>query len=248
MNEQIIKERHWTPWIMAGSGLIVSLVFGSLLFFSISWPDQTITSLATLPPASFISASPTAPATPLKILSLPPPTDTVILSLATPTPTPPGTNPPDAEPTATPGQPAAPDFSLKTLDGRQISLSQFRGKPVLINFWASWCAPCRLEMPELKRVYEVRQDEGLVVLAVNVTYLDSMQDVQRFGTKFGLTFPVLLDETGEVADNLYYVRGLPTSIFVDRAGLVAKIQLGPMTGVQLDEFVGEILKEGKTGG
>lgn len=243
MNEQIIKERHWTPWIMAGSGLIVSLVFGSLLFFSISWPDQTITSLATLPPASFISASPTAPSTPLKILSLPPPTDTVILSLATPTRTPPGTNPPDAEPTPRPGQPAAPDFTLKTLDGRLISLSQFRGEPVLINFWASWCAPCRLEMPELKRVHEARQDEGLVVLAVNVTYLDSMQDVQRFVTEFGLTFPVLLDETGEVADNLYYVRGLPTSIFVDRAGLVAKIQLGPMTGAQLDEFVGEILKE-----
>jgi len=136
----------------------------------------------------------------------------------------------------------APDFTLKTLDGGEVSLSQFRGRPVLINFWASWCPPCRLEMPDLVRAYEAHKDEGFVLLGINLTFQDSIPDVQAFVEEFNMTFPVLLDETGEVTLDLYQLRGLPMSVFVDRTGLIAHMRIGALTGGQIDEFVADILK------
>jgi len=138
------------------------------------------------------------------------------------------------------GQPA-PDFRLKTLDGGEVSLSQFRGQPVLINFWASWCPPCRLEMPDLVRAYEAHKAEGFVILGIDLTFQDSISDVQAFVQEFGMTFPVLLDETGEVTTEVYRLRGLPMSIFVGRTGIVSRVHIGAMTAGQIDEFVGEIL-------
>jgi len=242
MNEQIIKERRRTPWIFLGGGLIVSLVVAIWLLLPKPLPSKTTTSAATLEPIIPTPVSTNVDTASLKSLSPPILTDTVVLKLTTPTNTPPTPGAAD-EATSIAGPPAAPDFTLKTLDGSQVSLSQFRGHPVLINFWASWCAPCRLEMPELVRAYEAHKGEGFIVLAVNVTYQDSLEDAQRFVAEFDMTFPVPLDETGEVADNLYQVRGLPTSIFVDRNGLITKIKLGSMTGEQVNEYVGEILKE-----
>jgi len=136
----------------------------------------------------------------------------------------------------------APDFTLKTLDGDEISLSQFRGQPVLINFWASWCGPCRREMPDLVRAYETHKADGFVILGINLTFQDSIPEVQAFVDEFKMTFPVLLDETGDVALNLYQLRGLPMSIFVDRNGLIERLQIGAMTGEQIGEFVGDILE------
>ena len=136
----------------------------------------------------------------------------------------------------------APDFTLKTLDGGEVSLSEFRGQPVLINFWASWCGPCRLEMPDLVRAYEAHKDGGFVILGVNLTFQDSIPEVQAFVQEFDMTFPVLLDETGDVALNLYQLRGLPMSIFVDRDGMITRMHIGAMTGRQIDEFVAELLK------
>jgi len=135
----------------------------------------------------------------------------------------------------------APDFALKTLDGSEVSLSQFRGQPVLINFWASWCPPCRLEMPDLVRAYEAHKAEGFVVLGVNLTFQDSLPDVQAFVDEFQMTFPVLLDEQGDVTENLYRLRGLPLSVFVNPDGIIARVQIGAMTGEQIDQFVAEIL-------
>ena len=136
----------------------------------------------------------------------------------------------------------APDFTLKTLDGGEASLSQFRGQPVLINFWASWCPPCRLEMPDLVRAYEAHKAEGFVILGINLTFQDSLPDARAFVNEFSMTFPVLLDETGEVTQFLYRLPGLPLSVFVKRDGIIARVHIGALTGEQVDQFVAEILK------
>ena len=139
------------------------------------------------------------------------------------------------------GQPA-PDFTLKTLDGNTVTLSKLQGQPVLINFWASWCTPCRAEMPEIVRVYEAHKADGLVVLAINMTFQDSLPEAQAFAKEFHMPFPVLLDDTGAVARDAYRVPVLPMSFFVDRKGVIAHRQIGAMNGKQIDTFVGEILK------
>jgi cytochrome c biogenesis protein CcmG, thiol:disulfide interchange protein DsbE len=139
------------------------------------------------------------------------------------------------------GKPA-PDFKLATIDGMSVSLSQFRGRPVLVNFWATWCIPCREEMPELVRSYEAHKAEGFVILGSNLTYTDSLPDVQTFIKEFKMTFPVLLDKDGAVAERLYQIPGVPTSVFVKRDGTITHIQIGKMTPQQVDQFVGEILK------
>ncbi len=138
------------------------------------------------------------------------------------------------------GQPA-PDFTLKTLAGDEITLSDLRGQSVLINFWASWCGPCRREMPEMLRVYEKYKEEGFTILAVNLTHQDALPEVEAFVEEFQMPFPVPLDETGEVTTDLYRLRGIPTSVFVDRAGVVQRVYIGAMSGDQLDQFVAEIL-------
>lgn len=135
----------------------------------------------------------------------------------------------------------APDFTLRNLAGEPVKLSDLHGRPVLINFWASWCGPCRLEMPDLVRAYEAHKAEGLVILAVNPTVEDTLSDVKAFVKEFNMTFPVLLDETGEVTNQVYRLRGLPTSVFVNRTGRITRIHLGAMTNQQITKFVGEIL-------
>ena len=139
------------------------------------------------------------------------------------------------------GKPA-PDFTLSTLDGAEVSLSQFRGQPVLINFWASWCLPCREEMPELVRSYESHNAGGLMILGVNLTYSDSVPDAKAFVSEFNIDFPVLLDKDGMVAERLYQIPGIPTSIFINRDGTIERIQVGVMNGKQIRQYVAEILR------
>lgn len=134
----------------------------------------------------------------------------------------------------------APDFGLAVLKGGDVHLSQLRGRPVLINFWASWCAPCRTEMPEIVAAYSAHRATGLEVLAVNLTDQESRSDVRRFVAEMGMTFPVLLDERGRVR-RAYRLRGVPTSVFVDTAGIVRVIHPGPLTSEALAQGLDSIL-------
>ncbi|UCF61444.1 MAG: TlpA family protein disulfide reductase [Anaerolineaceae bacterium] len=137
----------------------------------------------------------------------------------------------------------APDFTLDLAGGGQLTLSELRGEVVLINLWTSWCPPCRLEMPSLQRVYEANRERGVEVLAINMTYQDSETAAVEFVQELGLTFPVLLDRTGEVGYK-YQLRSLPTTFFVDRQGVITQVILGgPMSEVTLQTALESLLSE-----
>src|SRR5574341_1832331 len=119
----------------------------------------------------------------------------------------------------------APDLSLRALDRQQVSLSSLRGQAVLVNFWATWCVPCRAEMPEIQAAYQKYRARNFVVLAINIA--EDENTVARFVQEFNLTFPVLLDRDGAVSKR-YQVRALPTTYFIDRAGMIRAIRFGQM--------------------
>ncbi len=125
----------------------------------------------------------------------------------------------------------APDFTLETLHGETVSISDFRGQVVLVNFWATWCGPCRLEMPAIQEQFE---STDLVVLAVN--FDESPAQVQAFVDELGLTFTTLLDPGGKI-QLLYQVRGYPTSYFVDEEGTIQILHIGFMNEDQLDGYM-----------
>ena len=130
----------------------------------------------------------------------------------------------------------APDFELAGLDGNKVRLSDMRGQAVLLNFWAAWCGHCRAEFPALQAFYERHQNEGFVVLAINIQ--ESKERVTALVNEMGLTFPVLLDQRGEVTAS-YRVRGLPTSFVVDREGLILEKHIGPVTESILDGYLAQ---------
>jgi thiol-disulfide isomerase/thioredoxin len=119
----------------------------------------------------------------------------------------------------------APDFSLTSLDNQTVKLSQFRGTPVLINFWATWCPPCKEELPLLVKTHQANQDR-LVILGVDMA--EEAGVVRDKVREVGITYPVLLDSQNEVT-NRYQVRGYPTSLFVDKNGIVQRITVGQLT-------------------
>ena len=119
----------------------------------------------------------------------------------------------------------APDFTLKTLEGHTVRLSEFRGKKVvLINFWATWCPPCRLEMPTMQQIYAEYKERGFEILAVNIEP-DAQQDIRDFVKELRLTFPILLDPDMKVSRK-YHLIGLPVSILIDRQGIVRAKDVG----------------------
>lgn len=137
----------------------------------------------------------------------------------------------------------APDFTLETLNGGTVTLSALRGRPVLVNLWASWCRPCQYEMPAMQRIYEKYKDTGFTILAVNTIYQDNPTDVAAFVQKYGLSFPILLDKDGTVS-NHYQLLALPSSFFIDRDGLIQEIILGgPMAEALLQTRVEKLLEE-----
>ncbi len=137
----------------------------------------------------------------------------------------------------------APDFTLSLLDGGEITLSELRGKVALVNFWTSWCPPCRKEMPAIESVYRSYKELGLVVVGLNLTAQDSQQAAAAFAQEVGVTFPIALDVNNVVGD-LYRVTALPTSFFIDRKGVIRSIIVGgPMSEAVIQSKVEELLRE-----
>jgi len=136
----------------------------------------------------------------------------------------------------------APDFTLETLEGDSLTLSDLRGKAVLVNLWATWCPPCRAEMPAIQKLYQEYQDQGFVVLAVNATNQDSLSKIPAFIGEYGLTFPILLDTAGEVSRQ-YQLRSLPSSYFIGRDGIIQEVVIGgPMAETLLRTRIEKILE------
>lgn len=133
----------------------------------------------------------------------------------------------------------APDFSLPALDGTEIRLADLRGKPIILNFWATWCPPCRREMPALEIVWQ-QYDRG-DVMVLGVDQGESVSLVSEYVRQnVGVTFPLLLDRRQDVGD-LYLVRSLPTTFFIDADGIIREIRVGgPMEVDFLNEKVREI--------
>ena len=136
----------------------------------------------------------------------------------------------------------APEFELRTPTGEIGNLSALRGQAVLVNLWATWCPPCRAEMQSIEKVYQEYKDQGFTVLAVNMTYQDDPLAVTPFVNEQGLNFPILLDETGEMA-NAYQLRSLPSSYFIRRDGVINEVVIGgPMSEALLRTRIEAILK------
>ncbi len=121
------------------------------------------------------------------------------------------------------GSPPAPDFVLPGPDGNEVSLKGLRGKVVIVNFWATWCPPCRAEMPSLQRAWEAIRDKGGYVLAIHVG--GTMDDIWDFTGRYGLDFPIVRDAGSKVTDR-WPVQGLPTTLVVDPQGRIAYRAIG----------------------
>ncbi|MFB1050174.1 redoxin domain-containing protein [Paraliobacillus sp. JSM ZJ581] len=126
----------------------------------------------------------------------------------------------------------APDFTLETLSGEKATLSNYRGKKVMLNFWATWCPPCRAEMPAMQNFFEGNDVE---ILAVNLIDTETTeQDVVDFVDSFGLTFSILLDRGNEVALT-YGIRPIPTTYMIDTKGVIQKKSFGPLNQEQMEQ-------------
>ncbi|MBI5929004.1 MAG: redoxin domain-containing protein [Chloroflexi bacterium] len=130
----------------------------------------------------------------------------------------------------------APEFEVETIDGDKISLSDLRGQPVLINFWATWCQPCRKEMPEIEQVYQIEQKHGFRVLTVNL--FESKEQINDFLKEFDLSFTFALDEKGEI-NGLYNAVGLPTSYLIDGNGIIVDKKSGPISAQWLFDHLSQ---------
>jgi peroxiredoxin len=143
----------------------------------------------------------------------------------------------DLEPAPIAGHPA-PDFELQTLEGETLRLSDYQGQPVLVNFWATWCGPCRAEFPDFQEAY-VNNADDLVIIGVNNTAADQVNLVEDFVAEMGATFPIVLDEKGQTVET-YKVLGLPTTVFVDRDGIISEVFTGPINKAYIEAKLSEL--------
>jgi peroxiredoxin len=136
----------------------------------------------------------------------------------------------------------APDFTLRSVDGPNLRLNEQRGRVVMVNFWATWCGPCRQEMPHLNKLHDKYRDAGFVLLGVNID--DNVRAATDLATKLGLRFPVLLD-TDKSVSRLYDLGSMPATVLIDREGRVRYLHRGYREGYELsyDQQVRALLKE-----
>ncbi|HYK74068.1 MAG TPA: redoxin domain-containing protein [Pseudoneobacillus sp.] len=125
----------------------------------------------------------------------------------------------------------APDFELKTLNGESVKLSELKGKKVILNFWATWCPPCKAEMPEMQKYYEEIPDD-ITILAVNI---DPQLDVQKFVDEMGITFTIPLDDDDLVSTE-YQIISIPTTFFIDTKGIIREKHVGAMSYDMMKDF------------
>lgn len=130
------------------------------------------------------------------------------------------------------------DFTVKNLSGASVSLSSLRGKVILVNFWATWCSPCKDEMPLLQQYYDAHKAEDFVLLGVNVS--DDAEDAQAYITQYGYTFPVWSDPPGNVLIQLH-MNGLPASLVVDARGKLVQRWIGPLAREDLENVITPLL-------
>ncbi len=137
----------------------------------------------------------------------------------------------------------APDFALPDLKDRTIRLSDFRGKVVFLNFWATWCQPCKEEMPSMEVLYKTFERDGLVVLAVSIDRVTTKQNIPPFVNSMNLTFPVLVDSWGQT-DKRYKLMGVPETYIIDQEGVLREKVIGPRDWTRLDNLqeVARLLK------
>ncbi|NDJ75451.1 MAG: TlpA family protein disulfide reductase [Chloroflexi bacterium] len=145
----------------------------------------------------------------------------------------------DIAPAPRTGAPA-PAFSTETVDGEAVRLGDYDGQVVVLNLWATWCPPCRAEMPDLEAVWQRYADDGMVVLAVNQN--ESASDVAAFRTEYDLTFPVALDRAGDVG-RLYETSTFPTTYFIDRDGVIREVVHGAMPAAMIESLVRDLLED-----
>ncbi len=138
-------------------------------------------------------------------------------------------------------QATAPDFTLHAMSGPNLRLKEQRGRVVMVNFWATWCGPCRQEMPQLNRLYEKYRSSGFVLLGVNVD--DDAGKAAEVAAKLGVTFPVLLD-TDKTVSKLYDVSTMPSTVIIDRDGKVRYVHRGYLSGYEenYEKQIRELLK------
>jgi peroxiredoxin len=136
----------------------------------------------------------------------------------------------------------APDFTLRTMGGPNLRLQEQRGQVVLVNFWATWCGPCRKEMPHLNRLYEKYRGSGFTLLGINVD--DDARNAVELASKLGVKFPVLLD-TDKKASKLYDLSAMPATVLIDRDGRVRYVHRGYLDGYEdtYDKQIRELLKQ-----
>jgi peroxiredoxin len=143
---------------------------------------------------------------------------------------------------ATVEQSLAPDFTLKSNTGENLRLDEYRGQVVMLNFWASWCAPCRQEMPHLSELHDKYAPLGFQLLGINVD--ENIEDAKKALQKFSITFPVLFDQANSIAE-LYNVDAMPTTIIIDKDGKIRHLHRGYKSGYEKDyqDQVSALIKE-----